>query len=299
MAHVHGHGGDDQEEEESYFVSMTDIMVGLLFIFIILLMYLVTQIREAPPLDTVQRQTYEAAVRRIATLERQIVLLQRDQLETYLKEADLRRTEILKQLEGIMTASGIPVEVVEEQGILRLKADLLFASGHSELEPRAYLAVGLLARALKTVLPCFTVGPLSNPVRDRKCNPSAAFVDAIFVEGHTDSDAVSREIDPGIVDNLRLSSRRATNTLQKMLELEPQLDSFLSVTPTIVGATIGEGTSTILNASAFGDTRPVTTNDTIEGKSQNRRIDIRLLMYSPRSDTIDSIERLVLGQPNE
>ena len=36
-----GHG----ESEESFFVSMTDIMVGLLFIFIILVVYFVLQVR--------------------------------------------------------------------------------------------------------------------------------------------------------------------------------------------------------------------------------------------------------------
>src|SRR3954469_21744815 len=100
MAHAYGNGSDEQEEEESYFISMTDIMVGLLFIFIILLMYLVTQLREAPPLDLVSRQEYEAAINKIDEFERQIALLRRDRLDTYLKAADLRRTEILRQLEG-------------------------------------------------------------------------------------------------------------------------------------------------------------------------------------------------------
>jgi chemotaxis protein MotB len=35
------------EEKESYFVSMTDLMVGLLFIFIIMLMVFALQYREA------------------------------------------------------------------------------------------------------------------------------------------------------------------------------------------------------------------------------------------------------------
>jgi hypothetical protein len=35
------------EEDESYFISMTDLMVGLLFIFIIMLMVFALQYREA------------------------------------------------------------------------------------------------------------------------------------------------------------------------------------------------------------------------------------------------------------
>ena len=43
------------ESEESFFVSMTDIMVGLLFIFIILVVYFVLQVR----IETQKVRIYE------------------------------------------------------------------------------------------------------------------------------------------------------------------------------------------------------------------------------------------------
>jgi len=49
------------EAEESYYVSMTDIMVGLLFIFVILLMYFAYQIRDVS--DTVPKNKLKTVIR--------------------------------------------------------------------------------------------------------------------------------------------------------------------------------------------------------------------------------------------
>ena len=37
------HHAEDEQDEESFFVSMTDIMVGLLFIFLMIIMYFAIQ----------------------------------------------------------------------------------------------------------------------------------------------------------------------------------------------------------------------------------------------------------------
>src|SRR5262245_5008375 len=130
---------EEHEEEESYFVSMTDIMVGLLFIFIILLMYLVLQLREAPSVALVPamelqkvRAELASAEQRITSLMEQLKQLRRDRIADYVKAADAKRAEILRQLRDSLAAQNVPVEIVEEQGILRLVADLLFERGRSE-----------------------------------------------------------------------------------------------------------------------------------------------------------------------
>ena len=106
------------------------------------------------------------------------------------------------------------VKVVPEQGILRLSGDVLFPKGVPAVAPGSpgEKAIQVLAVALSKVLPCFSLGPASNPTKS--CNPNAAFIDAVFVEGHTDNQPITRRSSGGCRDNLSLSARRAINTLQ-------------------------------------------------------------------------------------
>ncbi len=74
---------------------------------------------------------------------------------------------------------------------------------------------------------------------------------AITVEGHTDSDAISSVQFP---DNVALSGARA-NTVALLISEEVSDPSRIAV-------------------EAFGDSRPIESNDTPEGKSLNRRVEI-------------------------
>jgi chemotaxis protein MotB len=281
------HHQDDSED--SYFVSMTDIMVGMLFVFIILLMYFVFRIQNTSE-RMVPASEYEAVLKE---LER----LKANPLEKYLKAADAARESILQSLkEEIVKASAMrpeDVKVVPEQGILRLSGDVLFQKGAPAVATGSpgERAIQVLAVALSKVLPCFSLGPASYPTKS--CNPNAAFIDAVFVEGHTDNQPITRALAEGVTDNLSLSARRSINTLQAVYNYQPKLYEMYSISPSEVGLKLGEGHSPLINASAFGDTRPVTSNDTDEGKKSNRRIDLRILMYSPRSENLDSVRKLL------
>ena len=81
--------------------------------------------------------------------------------------------------------------------------------------------------------------------------------------------------------------------MQTVNTYQPKLNEMYSISPSEAGLNLGEGHSPLINASAFGDTRPVTSNDTDEGKKTNRRIDIRILMYSPRSENLDTVRKLL------
>lgn len=78
---------DHAVEEENYFVSMTDMMVGLVFIFIIMLMYYALQFRDVT-----------------------------DQLTG----ADKTRTEILEKLEHTLKEKGVKVTIDRQKGVLHL-----------------------------------------------------------------------------------------------------------------------------------------------------------------------------------
>src|SRR5690606_32891699 len=119
-------------EEENYFVSMTDMMVGLLFIFIILVMYYALQFREV---------TEE------------------------LTGADNTRAEILQQIQASLKSKGVDVTIATQNGILRLPDSILFDSGQDTLKPDGQEKVARLALALDEVLPCYTDQAGSIPQR--------------------------------------------------------------------------------------------------------------------------------------
>jgi len=293
----------EHEGEESYFISMTDIMVGMVFVFIILLMYFVFRIQNtSEPMVPVSELKVVIAERdelasRVSALENEIERLNQNPLERYLKQADAARESILKDLQqSLRNVRGVnegDVKVIAEQGILRLSGDMLFPKGVSDIVPGSPSdgAVRALAAALAKVLSCFSVGPASNPMRS--CNPSAVFIDAVFVEGHTDNSPITGILQGGIRDNLSLSARRAINTTQSIHLDQPVLLQMFSISPSQEGRELGEGTSPLINPAAFGDTRPAFPNDTEDGRRSNRRIDVRLLMYTPHTEKLDALQRLL------
>src|ERR1700739_2922594 len=91
------------DEDESYFVSMTDIMVGLLFLFIIMLMFFALKFQQAT---------------------------------TNLSTANDTRSKILESIAQALKDHGVPVEIDIENGILRLPEQILFDRGKADLSQK-------------------------------------------------------------------------------------------------------------------------------------------------------------------
>lgn len=174
-------------EEENYFVSMTDMMVGLVFIFIILLMYFALQFRDV---------TEE------------------------LSGADRTRAQILKQLQESLHEKGVEVSIDTQNGVLRLPDSILFDSARAELKTEGHVAVGHLAEALSDVLPCYVDG---GAPRASTCPRTKHRIESVYVEGHTDADRYAGA--GALKDNWDLSVVRATNTYRALTELRPELSS--------------------------------------------------------------------------
>ena len=172
-------------EEENYFVSMTDMMVGLIFIFIIMLMYFA---------------------------------LQFSQVTEQLTGADQTRTKILEQIQASLKADNIDVKIDTQNGILRLSDSILFASGSRDLSPRGQESIGKLSSALMKVLPCYTESPTGT--RPGTCTETGHRIESLYIEGHTDSDAYSSNAGR---TNLDLSVERATNTYRALATSAPPL----------------------------------------------------------------------------
>ena len=174
-------------EEEYYFISMTDMMVGLVFIFIVLLMYFALQFRD---------------------------------VTEQLSGSDKTRAEILRQLEQTLKSKGVQVTIDTQNGVLRLPDAILFDSGRADLKPAGEVAIAHLAEALSDVTPCYTdmPAPADRPAR---CSKTPHRIESLYVEGHTDDVPLNGRTQ--FTDNWDLSVVRATNTYRALVRLSPDL----------------------------------------------------------------------------
>lgn len=338
-----------EEEEESAFVSMTDMTVGFLFIMMILLAFFASQMRDPDSVSktqfdavVVQRDTFkherddfeqqsirwrsiaETRAIRISDLEAMLAQLEQDRdalkalvgrleierdelkveiaaaedeiavkdalitelqrkldelkavdpLEAYLAQVALVRRQVLVRLRDAIRADfpDLQVELSEESDALRFQGEGLFASGRSNLANSKAEIVSRLAQRLDEVLPCFTLGEASQ--FDSACNPGFVMIEAVQIEGHTDnvgSDQLNRN----------LSADRANSTFFAMTDAADGVMQHLNLKR-----------QPVLSVAAYGPDRPVTTNDTPEGRATNRRIDLRFIMVTPQdTDGIDVIRQ--------
>ena len=216
---------EHEESTEHFFTSFTDLLVGVIFLFMLLLMVFALNLKnEAPP--------------RIVT-------------------EDIR-TDIIREIALRMKARGMPVAVDFNNGLIRLPEALLFQSGQWQLSEGGAQTVAALATVMDEILPCAAVV-------NRACGwyKQAAYLDSILIEGHTDKRPFTDAMGNG---NWELSAFRAITVYKTMATAVPELQA---------GVTNTSG-QPILGVSAYGESRPVSTDD-----DPNRRIDVRFIMRPP------------------
>ena len=185
------------EEEDSYFVSMTDLMVGMLFVFILLLLALALQ----------QRELAQAA----------------DQIVDEEVDRDDARIKILKELQTAFAAVDVKVLIVPEEGILRLPEHVLFERGSSTPSDEGQDKIEKLSAGLLRVASCYASG--AEEIDRSDCETTEFGIETLMVEGHTDS-AQFRQGNE--YDNLDLSLDRAANVYRLMTDFEPSLRRLVS-----------------------------------------------------------------------
>lgn len=181
-----------ETHDESYFASFTDMLVGIIFIFIILLMIVANDFQEAA--DSV----------------------------TKINES---RDKVLKEIERSLKDAGVPVTVDIEQGVLRLPESILFGVDEYQVNQRGKQALGTLAGVLGTYLPCISGG--GDKSLTKTCESlnlaSKDGLDAVFIEGHTDPTGSSEH-------NWLLSAQRAISVFREITSAEPYLNQDLKNT---------------------------------------------------------------------
>jgi flagellar motor protein MotB len=270
-----------------------------------------------------------------ATQRQNEVTQKQSELIDDLTDAETARNSILRDIGSLLQKNKIEVLIVLDEGILRFSEEILFEKSSWELNNKKSVgveALKTLGEALDQVLPCYTTGARS---RRDNCPKTKAKIEAIFIEGHADSDAyhvavateqrrrgtanapqinpetsvrpasppfsffsgsqvqppqaqqpprsfvsrVSRDNRPP-KDNLDLSALRATTTYRELLRVKPELGQFKSPNSTPV-----------LSVSGYGQDRQLRRKpdeQEEEYKKRNRRIDLRIIMATPRS--IDALQ---------
>ncbi|MEZ5936171.1 MAG: OmpA family protein [Alphaproteobacteria bacterium] len=239
-----------EDDQESYFVSMTDLMIGLLFIFIIMLMSFAINYREA---EQRHQQTNERLTDNQDTVE-----------------------YILGELEQSLENQGIEVSIDPDKGVLRLPESILFESGQAKLTKEGKQAVGALAIALEPFVTRFASVVGSGEGDSEESASDADYhgrLEAVLIEGHTDSEPVWGG---EFRSNWDLSTARAIATF-----------TALEQAAAIIGQAVNDRSEKLVGVSGYGEHRPVASNDHAAGRRANRRIDLRFLMAAPSAAKAD------------
>ena len=126
--------GEDDEQDSS-FVSMTDLTVSFLFIVMLLMAFFATRYADETP----------------------------DPLEEYLQRAAEARLRVLEALRQGIKAQfpNLVVQISSQGDALQLQGEGLFETNKSSLKERPRRIVRTIAATLHDVLRCYTTGPLS------------------------------------------------------------------------------------------------------------------------------------------
>jgi chemotaxis protein MotB len=255
---------DIEEGGDGYFASVSDLMVGILFVFLLMLTVFALNYREAEHDQEVRREELEAVKKEAARLRKLLEDALR-QLQHDIQASANARDRLLNTLEKDLQQRGIKVTVDRQAGILHLPGDLLFGTLSAALGPQQRDSVAILAEALAQTLPCFTAIP------DRtRCDPTdLPILETVLVEGHTDRRPINGT---GNVfrDNDQLSTERALAVFAELQRTEPRLNELFNA----------DHSYPLLGVSGFGARRPLPSaqGETEPDYALNRRIDLRFLL---------------------
>ncbi len=171
------------------------------------------------------------------------------------------RDDMLEEIKMELDQRGTTVKIDKKQGVLRIEGDFLFNTGEAHVKESGRQDILNLAHVLYEVL-------------EKEKYKNA--IETIFIEGHTDNVDIET---PEFPSNWELSTQRAINTWKLMYQ--DQVASPLDKEKNANG-------EPIFSCSGYADTRPVTENDTEEGRQANRRIALRFTMMPPTDTSKES-----------
>lgn len=238
-----------EDEGAGYLISVSDMMSGLLFIFIITLVAFIINFQDAIQKQKEVTRTQTEIVKRFTNL-------------------DETRSELLLLLKQKLEAENIIVEVDAEHGVLRLTENAVqFETASASLDEQNELNLKIIGKVLDAVIPCYA----ANPPTHHDCEGFEEFqgkIDSIFVEGHTDNVPMKSY---KYKDNWDLSASRAITAYRVLIP------------NTVLNQIVNVNMQPIFSVSGYGEGRPVAGHSYSYPKSDptNRRIDLRFIMTPP------------------
>ena len=239
-----------------YFMSTSDLLLGLIFIFILLFVVLSTE--HSRQLDSLRQG--EKALRQ----SEKAVSEERARLAGVLAA----RNELLRNIERDLKRGGVDCIRDEEKGVLRLPEDMLFDTGSADFKEAGREKLRVLARIVGPHLVCFAA---FTPAGVQACPKLMvkAQLDAILIEGHTDHRPINTQ---QYRNNLELSLYRARNTHDELLKANGALKEYLN-----------QQYEPLFSFGAYGDSRPISKGLDEGSLRANRRIDLRFVISVPHS----------------
>ena len=292
-----------EEGGTDYFASMTDMVVGVLFVFIIMVAYFAFQISNE---DSVPLSLYEAEQEKnkalmvdverleleVKVLEEELerlmkLLKQKDPVVAYIESATVVRDDIVNDVIKDLKQYGIDAKSYQK-GVVTISGKGLFANSESDLssvvgaEQRVKNLSEILVKRMSCNVLVLGLDTKSNKPDYSACNPDHVFIESVYIEGHTDNVPITngRVLKDGSRNNLELSARRATNTYGLMVAHSPAALKM-----------INPSGQQVLSVSAYGKQRPIADNRMPAGRQNNRRIDIRIVMHVPKDQV--ALESLI------
>lgn len=240
------------DEENPYWISFSDIMAGLLVIFMLAAVVFIMELIQ-------KSERWDEAIEEIA-------------------KAEEVRKNILAEVEQELRNQNIPVEVIDNDTVLRIPEDVLtFEPASSDLPTDQ--EVRRVAEQIGRVL----FGAITKEERWK-------YLDTIFVEGHTDPDPYKN---PMLKGNWGLSTMRAISLWLFWNNEMPEggrLDTL-----------INHDGKKLFSVSGYAETRPpecessqygdcVVQNDERADYHKHRRIDIRFTVRRPAIEQYRSVK---------
>jgi flagellar motor protein MotB len=246
-------GRKSEEAGESYWISFTDLMSSLLFVFILAVVVLVLQLAEHQESLASQQEQLQAQQQRFD-----------DQIQT-LGTAEQVRKDMLTEIRDSLADQGIEVLITENNSVLSIPSENLgFEASSYDLDPEFELVAHTIGRVISTSI---------------RQDDRLQYLDTIFVEGHTDNAQFDGLEGTG---NWGLSTFRAIS-LWRYWESDLPADLRLSNLN-------NQEDQPLVSVSGYGQTRPVQAEQaSAEARAQNRRIDIRFTVVRPTAEDLVNI----------